>query len=203
MRLQNTVASLEQQTELLRKKLDLEEQRYKQTVNVVEEIIRIDQDVFKAIEEKASQAEIQLAATRERLAAAESNRQLAWRLPREKYKWPAYFRVLLLRELDQTIAIWSEICASSWPSLAQKHPNSKYQEQLELVRQQAEQYRSIADSLEGQLAETNINKTSQAFKQEAEQQLIKLNEERVVLLQELEETKDKLKVTLLPRMFCN
>ena len=72
MRLQNTVASLEQQTELLRKKLDLEEQRYKQTVNVVEEKIRIDQDVLKATEEKASQAEIQLAATRERLAAAES-----------------------------------------------------------------------------------------------------------------------------------
>lgn len=187
MRLQNTVSSLEQQTELLRKKLDLEEQRYQETVKNFEEKIQVDKDLLKAAEEKASQAEIQLAATRERLAAAESRTGMA--SPTRK--------VQVTRLLSTTPASGapadSDLVGDLRAQLAESRTEtSKFQEQLELVRQQAEQYRSIADSMEEQLSQSN--KASQAFKQETEQHLIKLNEERAVLIQELQETKDKLKV---------
>lgn len=70
--------------------------------------------------------------------------------------------------------------------------SSKHREQLELVRQQAEQYRSIADSMEEQLNKSN--EVSQTFKQETEQHLVKLNEDRSELARNLQEAQNKLKV---------
>jgi chromosome segregation ATPase len=73
--------------------------------------------------------------------------------------------------------------------------SSKYREQLELVRQQAEQFRSIADSMEEQLNKSNV--AGLTFKQETEQHLAKLNEERSELARNLQEAQNKLKVFIL------
>ena len=57
MRLQNTVASLEQQLELLRKKLGMEEERFCTTVKTFEERVASDETKLKETEERAVKAE--------------------------------------------------------------------------------------------------------------------------------------------------
>ena len=184
MRLQNTVTSLEQQMELLRKKLELEEQRYQNTVKSFEDKIETDKTNLKSAEEKVTQMEVQLAATRERLAAAESSRT-GLSSPTRKGQ--------LTRLLSTTPAADSDLVGDLRAQLAEARADTcKFQQQLELVRQQADQYRSIADSMEEQLKKSNA--ASVSFKQETEQRLAKLNEERTELAQSLQEAQDKLKV---------
>lgn len=196
MRLQNTVTSLEQQAELLRKKLDLEEQRYQETVKNFEDKIEADKALLRTAEEKLAQSEAQLATTRERLVAAESRTGLT--SPTRKVQ---VTRLLSTASGSAGAPVESDLVGDLRAQLAESQSEaSKYQEQLGLVRQQAEQYRSIADSMEEQLSQSN--KASQAFKQETEQLLIKLNEERSVLMRDLQEAKDKLKVFyLFPEKF--
>ncbi|XP_057373674.1 nucleoprotein TPR-like [Daphnia carinata] len=187
MRLQNTVTSLEQQIELLRKKLDLEEQRYRETVKSFEDKILADQALLKAAEGKAANAEAQLVVARERLAAAESRTGLT--SPTRKGQ---VTRLLSTTPTSGDVATDSDLVGDLRAQLAEaRMETSKYQEQLELVRQQSEQYRSIADSMEEQLTKSNV--ASLAFKQETEQLLAKLNEERSELARNLQETQDKLK----------
>ena len=191
MRLQNTVASLEQQMELLRKKLDMEEQRYQETVKHFEEKIQADQELLKTAEDKALQIEAQLTATRERLVAAESRGLTS---PTRKGQ---VTRLLSNTPGSASAAVAPEesnLIGDLRAQLAEARTEAvKYQEQLELVRQQAEQYRSIADSMEEQLSKSNT--ASQTFKQETELHLAKLNEERVVLMRDLQEAQDKLKAS--------
>lgn len=76
MRLQNTVASLEQQLELLRKKLVMEEERFRATVKTFEERVASDETKLKEIEDRAVKAETQASALQERLTAAETQPHL-------------------------------------------------------------------------------------------------------------------------------
>ncbi|XP_032788122.2 nucleoprotein TPR isoform X2 [Daphnia magna] len=187
MRLQNTVKSLEEQIELLRKKLDLEEQRYRETVKSFEDKILADQVLLKAAEGRAANAEAQLVVARERLTAAESRAGLT--SPTRKGQ---VTRLLSTAPTSGDVATDSDLVGDLRAQLAEaRMETSKYQEQLELVRQQSEQYRSIADSMEEQLNKSNI--AGLAFKQETEQHLAKLNEERSELARNLQETLDKLK----------
>ncbi|KAI9556759.1 Nucleoprotein TPR [Daphnia sinensis] len=187
MRLQNTVTCLEQQIELLRKKLDLEEQRYRETVKSFEDKILADQALLKAAEGKAANAEAQLVVAKERLAAAESRAGLT--SPTRKGQ---VTRLLSTAPTSGDVTADSDLVGDLRAQLAEaRTETSKYQEQLELVRQQSEQYRSIADSMEEQLNKSNV--ASLAFKQETEQHLAKLNEERSELARNLQETLDKLK----------
>ncbi len=189
MRLQNNVTALEQQIELLRKKLDLEEQRYRDTVKSFEDKLASDQVLLKAAEEKAANAEAQLVATRERLTLAESRTGLT--SPTRKGQVTR-----LLSTTPTSVAAAandSDLVGDLRAQLAEaRTESSKYREQLELVRQQAQQYRSIADSMEEQLNKSN--EASQTFKQETEQHLAKLNEDRSELARNLQEAQNKLKV---------
>ena len=188
MRLQNTVTSLEQQIELLRKKLDNEEQRFQSTVKTFEDKIQADGIILKAAEEKAAQLEVQLAATRERLVAAES--RTSHTFPTRKGQLT---RLLSTTPTTATASIDSDLVGDLRTQLAEARTETcKYQEQLDLVRQQTEQYRSIAESMEEELK--NSNAASASFRQETEQRLIKLNEERTELARNLQEAQDKLKV---------
>jgi hypothetical protein len=191
MRLQNNVTSLEQQIELLRKKLDLEEQRYRETVKSFEDKILSDQTLLKAAEEKAANAEAQLVAIRERLTAAESRTGLT--SPTRKGQ---VTRLLSTTPTPVASANDSDLVGDLRAQLAEaRAESSKYREQLELVRQQAEQFRSIADSMEEQLNKSNV--AGLTFKQETEQHLAKLNEERSELARNLQEAQNKLKVFIL------
>lgn len=199
MRLQNTVTSQEQQIELLRKKLDMGEQNYQETVKNFENKIQADKELLKAAEDKVQQIEAQLTAIRERLAAAESRGLTS---PTRKGQVTR-----LLSSTPGSVAGVSAVPPSDESDLVgdlraqlaeARAEASKFQEQLDLVRQQAEQYRSIADSMEEQLGKSNA--ASQTFKQETELHLTKLNEERVVLMRDLEETQEKLKVNLIWRV---
>lgn len=76
MRLQNTVASLEQQLELLRKKLGMEEERFRATVKTFEERVASDEAKLKELEDRAVKAETEASALQERLTAAETQPHL-------------------------------------------------------------------------------------------------------------------------------
>ena len=65
-------------------------------------------------------------------------------------------------------------------------------EQLESVRQQVDQYRSIVHSMEEQFKKSN--EAGQVFRRDTEQHLLKINEERNTLARDLQEAQDKLKV---------
>ena len=68
-------------------------------------------------------------------------------------------------------------------------------EQLELVRQQAEQYRAISDSMEEELKKSG--EASQLFKQQNQQQLLQMTNERNSLKTNLEQAEEKLKVFII------
>ena len=67
-------------------------------------------------------------------------------------------------------------------------------EQLEVVRQQAEQYRAISDSMEEELRKST--EATQLFKQQSQQQLVKMTNERNSLKSNLEQAEEKLKVPI-------
>ena len=194
MRLQNNVTSLEQQIELLRKKLDLEEERYRETVKSFEDKILSDQALLKAAEEKAANTEAQLVTIRERLTVAESRTGLT--SPTRKGQ---VTRLLSTTPTPVASVNDSDLVGDLRAQLAEARTESnKHREQLELVRQQAEQYRSIADSMEEQLNKSNT--AGLTFKQETEQHLAKLNEDRSELARNLQEAQNKLKVFTL--IYC-
>lgn len=72
-------------------------------------------------------------------------------------------------------------------------------EQLELVRNQAEQCRSISDSMEEELRKSS--EASQLFRQQSQQQLLQMTNERDSLKSNLELAEEKLKVFTIP-FFC-
>lgn len=188
MRLQNTITSLEQQIELLRKKLDLEEQRFQETVKSFEDKIEADKTLLKAAEERAALAETQLATTREHLSLAES--RIGLTSPTRKAQ---VSRLLSTTPTAAAASNESDLISDLRAQLAESRTDTrKFQEQLELARQQAEQYRSIADSMEEEF--TKSNAASLAFKNETEHHLAKLNDERASLAKQLQEAQEKLKV---------
>jgi uncharacterized NAD(P)/FAD-binding protein YdhS len=157
-------------------------------VKSFEDKLASDQVLLKAAEEKAANAEAQLVATRERLTLAESRTGLT--SPTRKGQ---VTRLLSTTPTSVAAANDSDLVGDLRAQLAEaRTESSKHREQLELVRQQAEQYRSIADSMEEQLNKSN--EASQTFKQETEQHLVKLNEDRSELARNLQEAQNKLKV---------
>ena len=73
--LQNKVTSLEQQLELLRKKVDLEVQRYGDAVKSFEDRTEADKAALKTVEERAVQAETQLSSVQQELAGSQFDGQ--------------------------------------------------------------------------------------------------------------------------------
>ena len=185
MRLQNNVTALEQQAELLRKKLEMEENRYRDTVKSFEDRAEADKALLKNAEERAVQAETQLASVQEQLAAAENRTRIS--SPVRKAQ------ITRLLSTATPAPAESELVGELRAQLAEARSEvATNHEQLESVRQQADQYRSIADSMEEQLKKSN--EAGQVFRRDTEQHLLKINEERNTLARNLQEAQDKLKV---------
>lgn len=191
MRLQNTVASLEQQAELLRKKLDSEEQRFRETVKSYEDRLEADRAQLKSTEERLMQTQALLATAEERLAAAEARPRVS-----SPIRAKAQVTRLLSTSTPGATAAESELLGDLRAQLAELQTEAAgIREQLALASQQAEQYRSIADSMEEQLKKNN--EASLVFKQESEQRLRQLTEERDATASQLQEVQEKLKASLL------
>ena len=185
MRLQNQITSLEQQLELLRKKLDLEEQRYRDTVKSFEDRIEADKASLKTAEERAVQAETQLSSVQEQLAAAENRTRIS--SPVRKAQ------ITRLLSTGAPAPAESELVGELRSQLAEvRSEAASKQEQLESLRQQVDQYRSIADSMEEQLKKSN--EAGQIFRRDTEQHLLRISEERNTLARNLQEAQEKLKV---------
>ena len=185
MRLQNQVTSLEQQLELLRKKLDLEEQRYRDTVKSFEDRIEADKASLKTAEDRAVQAETQLSSVQEQLAAAENRTRIS--SPVRKAQ------ITRLLSTGAPAPAESELVGELRSQLAEvRSEAASKQEQLESLRQQVDQYRSIADSMEEQLKKSN--EAGQIFRRDTEQHLLRISEERNTLARNLQEAQEKLKV---------
>ena len=198
MRLQNSVTSLEQQVELLRKKLDNEEQRYRDTVKSYEGRLESDRALLRAAEERATIAQTQLAAAEERAAAAES---------RPRISSPIRAKTQVARLLSAPTASGgggstaeSDLLGDLRAQLSDAQSEAAgIREQLSLASQRADQYRSIADSMEEQLKKNN--EANLMFKQESEQRLRQLTEERDTLTTQLQEAQEKLKASVSVLIF--
>lgn len=188
MRLQNHVTSLEQQLELLRKKLDLEEQRYRDTVKSFEDRIEADKALLKTAEERAVQAQNQLSSVQEQLVAAENRSRVS--SPVRKAQ------ITRLLSTGTPAPADSELVGELRAQLAEVRSEAAVkQEQLDSLRQQVDQYRSIADSMEEQLKKSN--EAGQVFRRDTEQHLSRISEERNALARNLQEAQDKLKVCIV------
>ena len=182
MRLQNSVTSFEQQCELLRKKLDVEEERYRQTVKSFEDRIQMDQVALKAAQDRAEQAEATVKKLQEMVSAAEMHSRIA--SPIRKGEVTRLLSSTASTENNQTSELRSQVTEF-------KAEADTLREQLELVRQQAEQYRAIADSMEEELKKSN--EASQSFRKEMEQHVTNVTSERDALTLNLQQAQEKLK----------
>lgn len=160
-RLQNTVTSLEQQIELLRKKLDGEEHRYKETVQSFEERLEQEKSLLSKSEEKVKELE-------EKLSQAPSTGSIVQMTDDETVK--------SLR--NQLIESKTEL--------------TTLRNQLELSKQQVDQYKEIANRIEEELKRNN--EASIMFREETERKVKELNEEKENLMKKLEESDEKFKV---------
>jgi len=171
-RLEKSTTSLEQQCELLRKKLEQEEERFRRTVHSFEERLRMEQAAAGTAQERALRAEASAAKLQERLSAAESRSSMTSPI----HKAQAMSRLLSTADAEPADETSSRLADAKAQAQA-------LTEQLQLARQQAVQYRAIADAMEQELKKTN--EASQAFRQELERHSTQVTQERDGLLDQV------------------
>lgn len=166
MRLQNSVTALEQQCELLRRKLDMEEDRYRQAVKSFDDRQLIEQAALKAAEDRSAQLESQCAKLQESLAAAESRSRIASPVRRSQVSRMLSATPGSGGESDSAGAASEQLIDLRTQLVESRTEVENVKEQLELARQQVEQYRAIASSMEEELKHSND--VHHAFRSEVE-----------------------------------
>ena len=147
-------------------------------------------------EENVAQVTTRLAATEEKLAAAEA--RIAGPLATSPVCKAQLTRLISTPGTPAAAATSadSELIGDLRAQLAELQTEAAGARlQLDLARQQVEQYRSIADGMETQLKEST--EAAVLFRSEMEEQLSQLTEERTSLGQQLEEAQAKLKVMII------
>ena len=201
MRLSNSVASLEHQCELLRKKLDKEEERYRETVKCFEDRLQAEKAALKQAEERAALSQLALEKMQQDVLVAAESRSARMTSPVRKNQVSRLLSTSASPSAPASAAgappppIPTDTTSEQVNLLRTQLVESKTElesvrEQLDLVRQQGDQYRAIAESMEEELKKSS--EAAKSFQQEMEHRLGGLTAERDMFANDLQQAKAKL-----------